>query len=126
MLFNSVKLGQVYCAIDNVKTLGMAIYKAAGSGGFYCTIPKGTKIVIENNPWPWPIAKAVSVIPLNYKQLEGIIVPMEERKLAIYNMYTLVLKFKDLHRYFVKENIKEIEFDDERIQEYWNRVARTK
>jgi len=123
MLFNRIKSGQIYRAIDDVKTLGMVICKAAGSGGFYCTIPKGTKVVIENDPWPWPISKGVYAAPLNYRELEDKLVPLEERSSPIYDMYTLVLTFKDLKKYFVKEDMEEIKFDDERMQRHWEKYC---
>ena len=119
MLFKPVKRGQVYRAVEDVKILGMVILKSAGSGGFYCTIPKGTKVVIENDPWPWPISRGVYVAPLNYKELENKIVPPEERNSPIYDMYTLSLTFKDLKKYFVREDAKEIKFDDERMERHW-------
>lgn len=122
MWFKTVRLGQVYRAIDDVKTLGMVILKVAGSGGFYCTIPKGTKVVINNEPWP--ISRGVSAAPLNYKELENVLVPLRERESPMYKMYALIITLKDLKRYFVKEDVKEIKFDDERIQIYFNERMR--
>ncbi|GEM_PF-3540292 len=119
MFFKPIKFGQVYRATEDVAMLGIVILKAAGSSGFYCTIPKDTKIVIENDSWPWPISKGAYAIPLNYRELEVKIVPLEERVSPVYGMYTLVPLFKDLKQHFVKEDMHEIKFDDERAQEHW-------
>jgi hypothetical protein len=118
-MFRKVKRGQVYRAVRDIKMLGMVILKAAGSGGFYCIVPKDTKIVITQDPWPWPISKGAYAAPLNYKELEAKIVPLKERELFNYGLYALCLDFKDL-QYFVKEEVKEIKFDDERMQKNWN------
>ena len=119
-----MKKGQVYSALADIKAIGMVILKAAGSGGFYCIIPKGTKVVIENNPVLF--SKGVGAIPINYTGLEEILVPIEERKSPVYNMFTLVITYKDLKQYFVKENMAEIKFDDERAQKYWENISKRK
>lgn len=119
-MFRKVKRGQVYRATRDIKMLGTVILKAAGSGGFYCTIPKDTRIVIAQDPWPWPISKGAYATPLNYKELEEKLVPLKERELPNYGFYTLCLEFKEL-RYFVREDEKEIRFDDKKMQEEWDR-----
>ncbi len=119
-MFRKVKRGQVYRATRDIKMLGMVILKAAGSGGFYCTVPKNTRIIITQDPWPWPISKGAYAAPLNYKELEERLVPLKERELPNYGFYTLWLRFKDL-RYFVKEDVREIKFDDEIMQKNWNK-----
>lgn len=128
MWFKQVKLGQVYRATKDIITIGISILKPAGSGGFYCTIPKGTKIVIDNDPLPWSIARGAYAVPLNYRDLEDKLVPSEERKSAIYNMYALTVTFKDLKKYFVREDIdiKEIKFDDAKMQAYFDERIREK
>ncbi len=117
-MFRQIRRGQVYRAIQDVKMLGMVVFKAAGSGGFYCTVPKDTRIVITQDQWFWPISKGAYVSPLNYKELEKKLVPLKEKELFNYESYILCLDFKDL-RYFIKEDKKEVEFDDERMQEEW-------
>jgi hypothetical protein len=119
--FIAVKKGQVYRAIKDVKMLGMVILKAAGSGGFYCTIPKGTRLVIENNPVIF--SSAVGAIPLNYKELEEVLVPKEEMASDKYNFYGLIVNFKDLKRYFILEESSEIKFDDTHQQERWDKYC---
>jgi len=121
MLFKPIRLGQVYRALADVKILGMVIMKATGSGGFYCTLPKGTLIVIDNEPRTWPLSKGAYAIPLNYKELERKLVPPQEIDSPLYKMYTLVPTFKDLKRNFVKETLEVIKFGDDKMQAYFDK-----
>jgi len=122
MWFKPARLGQVYRALEDIKILGVVILNAAGSGGFYCILPEGTKIVITNEPLRWPISRGAYAAPLNYKELEDKLVPIQERKSPIYRMYSLSVTFKDLKRYFVREDIdiKDIKFDDVQMQAYFD------
>lgn len=126
MCFKPVRLGQVYRALEDVNALGVVILNAPGSGGFYCIIPRGTRIVIDNEPLPWPISRGAYAAPLNYKELEEKLVPLEELRSPVYRSYALSITFKDLKKYFVREEVevKDIKFDDDSIQVYFEERVR--
>ena len=117
-MFRRVKRGQIYRAIKDVPMLGMVILKAAGSGGFDCMLPKGTKIVIDSDPFF--MSKATYALPLNYKELEEKLVPLKEKQFSKYKEYVLSLNFKDLPNFIKESDGQEVKFDDDRIQQEWD------
>ena len=114
-----MKRGQVYHAMQDVPMIGLVILNAAGSGGFHCILPKGTKIVIDSDPFF--LSKGTYVLPLNYKELESKIVPSKEREFSKYKGYVLSLNFKDLSSVVKDQDGQVIKFDDERIQKEWDK-----
>jgi hypothetical protein len=65
------------------------MWKASFTSGFHCTIPKGTVLVVENDPMPQ--ATAVYCVPEDYDTLEQVVVPEEDRLAAKYNGYALTV-----------------------------------
>jgi hypothetical protein len=117
-MYRKIKRGQIYRAFEDVPMIGLVLLNAAASGGFYCSIPKGTRIVIDSDPLFF--SKGTYVLPLNYKELEEKLVPLEERQFFKYRGYVLSLNFKNL-RAFVKEpDGQPIKFDDKTAQKIWD------
>ncbi len=95
------KRGQIYRALRDIPILGAVLLKAAGSGGFRATLPKGTRIVIESNPVDG--ASHVQALPLNYGELESVLVPEIERRDPKYQSYGISINLNYLYRHFVLE-----------------------
>lgn len=121
---NKPKFGEVYRLINDIQVMGGILYKRPTSAGFFAILPKGTKIVIMNDP---PLdANGVEAWPLNYKELEKKIVPKEERELDYYQGYGITLLLEQINNHFVKEHIsiKHIRFDDKKIQREWEVIVK--
>ena len=118
---DTVKFGQVYRAIRKVMTDGVVIYSAPISSGFNCVIPKDTLVIVSHEPPKEAIA--IWAIALNYKELEGKIVPVEGLNNPKYDMYGIGFDFQSLRDDFVLEPCQEIKFDDEKIQKHWETIV---
>ena len=122
MLPSPPKLGQVYRALIDVPVFGAVLLKAAGSGGFRAMLPKGTRIVIESDLVKG--ASHVQALPLNYGELERVLVPEKERSNSKYQSYGISINLAYLYRHFVLEKEAHVVFDDEEAQEHWKRVLK--
>ncbi len=116
------KFGEVYLTLQDIKVLGVSLFKAAGSGGFKCVLPKGTRVVIMHKPMRG--ASAVSVRPLNYAQLEQCLVPEAERTAPLYNGYGITIYLTDLARHSRREPRAEVVFDSAEAQNAWQLILK--
>lgn len=123
-MYTKPKFGEVYRAIRDIQIMGIITYKRPASSGFSAALPKGTKIVIMNDPPP--DAVSVEALPLNYKELEKRIVPKEEYTLDYYQGYGISVLLEYLSHHFVKEdiNMNRIKFDDKQIQKEWKFIIK--
>ncbi len=117
---NRPEFGEIYFTLQDIEVLGVSLFKAAGSGGFKCVLPKGTRVVIMHKP-VWG-ASAVNVRPLNYAQLEQRLVPEAERTAPLYNGYGIILYLADLARYCRPEPNAEVIFDNAEAQQSWKAI----
>lgn len=118
------KVGEVYRAINDIQIMGGIIYKRPASSGFSAILPKGTRVVIMDDPPPG--ANGADVWPLNYRELEEKIISKEERCLEYYHGYGIIVLFEQLNCHFVKEaiDINQIRFDDKKIQKEWKFIVK--
>jgi hypothetical protein len=114
---NRLQLGDIYSTLKDIEVLGVSLFRAAGSGGFQCILPKGTRVVVMHRPVRG--ASAVGVKPLNYAQLEPRLVPEAERAAPLYDGYGIIIDLKDLARHCHREPKEEVVFDSTKAQESW-------
>lgn len=114
---NRPEFGEIYFTLQDIEVLGVSLFKAAGSGGFKCVLPKGTRVVIMHKPMRG--ASAVNVRPLNYAQLEQRLVPEAERTAPLYNGYGITLYLTDLAKHCRPEPKAEVVFDCAEAQQSW-------
>jgi hypothetical protein len=87
-----VKKGDRFRIIKDIDTQALTTW-GAWTGGYDCTIPEGTIIVADHDQVSG--ANAFSAIPENYKEIEEMVIPEENRKHQ-YGDYHLVFLQSDI------------------------------
>lgn len=93
-----IKKGDRLVAIEDVDAAGVTTWAAAYTGGFDCTIPRGTVLISLQDQFPG--AKFLMAVPDRYQDLEKLMVPESDRLHKKYGGYHLVLKSGDVGRKF--------------------------
>ena len=113
MFFNSIKLGQVWKAIDNFK---VTFYGFEG-----CVIPKGTRIVIMSTPIPF-LQKFYNIMPLTSEGLDKRLFPNIEKMKREKEGYGVPVNTNHLKQWFVLDDDQEIKFDNPDAEKFWRFV----
>jgi hypothetical protein len=89
-----VKKGERFLAVSDIETIGGVHFHAPITGGFKCTIPKGTVLIAYDESTPE--AGGFGCLPENEKQFEESFVPREDRDNPKYAGYSLVIGFDEI------------------------------
>ncbi len=117
-----VGFGQIYRAARETPVSGIVVHRGAESGKFVSFLPKGTRVVIVNDPPPQ--ATNVWTMPLNYAELERQMVPERERNAKTYESYGIGVELVDLANGFVREPAATARFDSFHAQERWDVILK--
>ena len=85
--------GQTWRTIVELSTRGTIHWRAPFSSAFDCVIPAGTDLVILHAPPPSAIG--VYCRPVDYGELEKLLVPREDREAEKYDGYSLSMLIAD-------------------------------
>jgi len=96
-----LRKGQRYRSRHDTPVRGVITYLNPSSGSFEAVLPKGETVMIESTPPSH--ATAAYAVPERYGELEGRLIPAEERLKPAYGSYALVIPFDTLERDF--ENV---------------------
>ena len=91
---SGIKKGDRFTVINDIKVNGLTVWGAPYTGGFECTLPKGTVLVAPDKQVKG--AKGFSVVPENYKEMESILVPKKDRENQKYGGYYFVFLNSDI------------------------------
>ncbi len=94
MMVPVVQEGDVLVTCEPVPAIGVTHWRAPFTGGFECVIPAGTALVAAHDRVEG--AEGVSFRPLLYEEMEGILVPEEDRLAEKYDGYSLVILQTDI------------------------------
>ncbi len=98
-----IKNGDKFKVIKDFSTLGMTHWMAPCTGGFECTVPKGTVLIAFADSAP--MSSGFGCIPENKKEFELKHVPENERTLPKYGGYSLVVKYSEINKSIEKIEI---------------------
>jgi hypothetical protein len=84
-----VKKGEMFLAVSDIEAIGGTHFHAPMTGGFKCTIPRGTVLIARDKSRPE--TGSFSCLPENQKELEESFVPREDRDNPKYAGYSLVM-----------------------------------
>ena len=84
-----VRKGQRWEVVREIRVHGLTHWRAPFTGGFDCTLDHGAVLIVNHDPLPKKIA--VACTPENYKGLEIVIVPENDREKPKYDGYSLVV-----------------------------------
>ncbi|MDQ3820175.1 MAG: hypothetical protein M3362_21195 [Acidobacteriota bacterium] len=84
-----VKEGERFLLLLDIETIGGVHFKAPTTGGFKCTIPRGTVLIAWDKSRPE--TGSFSCLPENEKEFEESFVPIEDRNNQKYAGYSLVM-----------------------------------
>ena len=90
----TIRKGDKIRCREAVSTHGLIHYKAPFTGGFECTIPAGTILLVDLDPLEG--ATGFCCLPLDYDAFELKHVPVRERRSKDYAGYSFVLHLADL------------------------------
>jgi hypothetical protein len=86
----NVREGQLWRSLCEIDAIALTHWFAPFTGGFECRIPADTVLVVLDDPPPH--ATGVGCRPVNYEELEAVLVPEEDRTAPKYGGYSISIK----------------------------------